>query len=172
MTRKIFNIPGAIDDATPMIESPFYDWLMKPVERQNTFTTAIREYLVTVGFNLETDKLIPGQYDSLKSIFDHYSTMYTPIKNPCRLNALLKPTNGPKQAFYVQGLPSDRRYKPTAILNKVIHDLGLVYDANPENIYFKIVNNYLFVCYQQILGSRRLAKICSDSEAFNQSNEV
>ncbi len=162
--KTIFELDLPAADA-PMIESHFYKWLDQSVTRRNTLTAAIGDYLKTLGFNLTHDKIAPGDYETMHHIFQHYSEMYTPIRGACRLHALLKPAN---DGFYLSGSGNNHAYKPTSILLEVLKNTGLVYDLLPEHYYFKLnKQGYLFIIYQQILGSRRLAKIVTDSEAFN-----
>ena len=54
--------------------------------------------------------------------------------------------------------------KPTAILRHILKDLSLVYDVHPQHYYFEITNGYLFIKYQSIIGSRRIAKLMTPEQ--------
>ena len=170
MKRQVFTIPGQIASDAPMNTSPYFKWLMKSVTRHNSFFTSLESYLAPGGYDKKLHTLDPIEYKSLECIFNHYSAMYTPIKNPCRIRALLDPTPKSDNGFHLWG--DDCPQHITTILKYVLNDLGLVYDITPQNYYFEVKNGYLFIVYQQILGSRRLAKIVTDQEAFNQSTET
>lgn len=166
--RVIFLVPNMIDRDAPMCESIYFKWLNESVTKQENFYKTITPYLAPGGYDIEKHTLESSELKSLECIFNYYQTMYTPIRNPCRLKALLKPV---EKGFHLYG-DSDTKYKPTTILKMVLIELGLVYPLLPEHYYFQVKNGFLFIQYNQILGSRRLAKIVTDNKAFNQSNEV
>lgn len=53
------------------------------------------------------------------------------------------------------------KFTATKKLQELLEDRGLVYQLNPFNFYFEIINKRLFIKYQYLIGSRL---ICNLSE--------
>ena len=160
MNRETLNIPGILASDQPMAHSDFYKWLNKSVARHNDFFVAMDMYLNEVAaFDIKRHKIDPDDLQSLEYVFSYYSAMYTPIRNATRLRALLRPSDD-DDAFRCGGV--DYRVKPTGILRHILRDLGLVYEVTPQTYYFEIINGFLFIKYQSLIGSRRIAKLTAE----------
>ena len=153
--RKVFNLPTIADDQ-PMRTSPFYHWLMEQPKRVNVFIEGLSDYVNELGYDKTQHKLDSDELQSLRYVFVHYGDMWTPVPFPVTLDALLSPSTD-SDALTLMG--TDTRYKPTEALTDVLDGLALVYPAMHKYIYFEIIRDSLFVKYQTILGSRRIANL-------------
>ena len=156
--RELFDLPTIADDQ-PMNTSPFYHWLMEQPKRVNVFIEGLSDYVTGLGYDKALHKLDSDQLESLRYVFVHYGDMWTPIREPIQIDALLSPSTD-TDALTLMG--TDTRYKPTEALTDVLEGLALVYPAMHKYIYFEIIRDCLFVKYQTILGSRRIANLITN----------
>ena len=168
MERTIFDSFPLIDSDQPLVSDQFYAWLkdaetFKPanqrITRHNDFFESLDLYLSGYGWDIKKHKLSESSLKTLEYVFDIYQNMFTPIRD-MPLHSLLRVTDDKEKGFWLYG--KDERYKPTALLRDGLNNLGLVYDVEPKHYYFQIINGYLFIKYQTIIGSRRLCKLKGD----------
>lgn len=93
--------------------------------------------------------------------FDYWTFLPRPIiresyKRPVKLSELLTPN---RTGFYLYG--HDDRVTPTEKTKELLKN-GLIYDIKPENYYFELTGDALYIKYQHIIGSRFIAFIKKD----------
>lgn len=148
----------------PIADHPFYLWL---VENENILDTRhnliIFEYLKSLGFDKDKQKVDGDVVDELRMMHDFYCTMWMPTRIPYRLDELFLPTEG---GYWLRDgkrteLGSDK-VSMTHQLRALIEPTSPIYELSPQHYYFEVINGVLFLKYQHIIGSRR---ICPVSEA-------
>lgn len=172
--RVVFNDFPMISSDEPLVSDPFYSWLKdtetfkeanQRTSRHNNFFESLDLYLSTsYGWDVKKHKLTAETIQTLEYVFDIYLRMFTPVRDT-ELNNLLRPTDDKEAGFWLRGQDNPSKFKPTALLRHGLHDMGLVYEIKPEYYYFEIINGYLFIKYQHIIGSRRLCKLTDQKVA-------
>jgi len=161
--KTLWSVKNLIDDITPMNQDNFYKWLNERTERPTSFHSSLDAYLTPMGYDVEKHFLDSDEFTRLNYIYDAFQDMWTPYK-PLALNKLLRPVDEGEEGFWIMSSMNKERYKPTGLLRAALKDMSLIHDLNPRNFYFEIINGYLFIKYQTIIGSRRIAKLIPDTE--------
>lgn len=158
-----------IGDNEPMKNDPFYTWLEAQNVRVQSHVDAIRKYLESLGFVIKKHRITEENFKRLKLIHQGYMSMWVPKKEVFSFSDLFelserKATHYDAEifmnsGFMVYGSGKDKRYKATKQLLEIIEYFTPIYAFNSYNYHFEVINGYLFLKYQYILGSRRLCKI-------------
>lgn len=160
MATKIKTLKINFPDNEPLANHPFsayLETLSYTALRAGYFPTLVKEFFLAVhGLELAVDCVIDS--DCLKTMRYAYESAchVRPVqRTPAALSDYFTVVkNG---GFWLKYL--NKQVHPTDKLLSIIESAGCVYDVNPENIYFEIVNGVLMYKYQCILGSRKLAVI-------------
>jgi hypothetical protein len=120
---------------------------------------AFTEYLVSLGFNKEVNAVSRETIDNHQMVFRywHESAPVVDYDKPMEFNDLFFPVDG-EHGFYICGFK--KRYELTKFAyEKIISKCGMIFSCNPRNYYFEVINSFLFMKYQSILGSRCICSI-------------
>lgn len=150
-----FIIPGKFGDDVPFSDMHVWQWADSVPERKDVTT---RNYLLAQGFVIGVDCVTEAQHQTLDYAIEHWHryTARFARGTTCKLSDCLIPDDGEK-SFYLWG--SKTRYRMTVAFKAALINAGWIYDPAPDNTYFKLENGVLWACYQQIIGSRLMARI-------------
>ena len=159
---EFFQIPGPFTSETPFNDMDFWKWAEAQESRE---TVNLSNYLSHLGFVLGTDKLEEESYDRLHYAEDTWHRASPHLGGIRKLDSLFISTVN--TGFYISGqLPEWMKGRQWDVTQEVKDSLNktMIYEIIPDNIYFEVVRAtigelFLFAKYQQIIGSRRVAKL-------------
>lgn len=163
MNQKYFEVE--FNNEKPIVDSEFYRFLVETYGYKADwpnhfyFIDAVLAYLKPKGFELKVDALSPEALDYLEIIYRHFQDM-TPHFNPESVfdfNDLFVPVIG--KGFYISGGNYKSRWTPTPKFWEMLDKVNVIMEITPENFYFELVGNMLFIKYNQILGSRFICNV-------------
>jgi hypothetical protein len=169
---KTFTLTDfGIDPAAPMSESTFYKFMIEtehnqPGHRWNVFFDAFDAFTATHGFRLNVDRVTEDTLTTLNHIHDTYNHSWVPVRESLPFGELFTPATDPRSrdAFSFSYTGPKGRFTPTPRLVELLSNRGLVYDLEPANYYFEIIKGgVLFIKYQHIIGSRRVAYLIPET---------
>ena len=159
---EFFQIPGPFTDETPFSDMDFWKWADLQESRE---TVKLSNYLSHLGFVLGTDKLEEESYDRLHYAEDTWHRASPRLKGLRKLETLLVPAVNKGFSFSGE-FPEKLKGKQWDVTQEVKDSLDktMIYYITPDNTYFEVVRAssgelFLFAKYQQIIGSRRVAKL-------------
>lgn len=167
VARTRFPLPDHPGD-TPLVEHPFYAWLVANEDRLDTrHHEILSQYLDHLGFDIERHTLEEAGLRTLHHVMEMYGLLWMPTRTPQRLDALFVPL-GPQHphTYWLRGgerhgLGTDR-VGLSDTLKGLIDQAAPIYPLEPGHYYFEVIHRTLFLSYQHIIGHRRL---CSVKEA-------
>lgn len=145
-----FTLPAPISADIPMSDLHVWQW----AKGQPRAEVKVMNYLESVGFALGRDRLTPEDLKTLKYAIDHFHRTEPHMPGPVPFSEVLTPA---PQGFYVQGKPGKFALSKSA--RSALKEAGWIYDVQPDNTYFQVINGKLWAKYQQIIGSRALVEV-------------
>ena len=121
----------------------------------------VQGYLFSKGYDEKKHFLSPGDFKSLKVVIEHYYSALCPLEGPEDIRNLFnivgKNAGG---AYWINRPGRSTMYgTPTNELTNAVNELGLIYKLTPDNFYFQVNNDRLYIKYQSIIGSRKVANL-------------
>lgn len=151
-TSSLFKIPGQIHSQVPFNQLHFWKWADKEKFRSDV---TLDNYLKAIGFVLNTHHLSPEEYDILRNAVDQWHRSTPWIRQRRTVTQLFSQD---KESSYTVW-DKYGKYTPSAEVMSALVASGWIYAPNPNNTYFKIIEDRLYAKYQTIIGSRLIAKI-------------
>jgi hypothetical protein len=135
----------------PLANDPYYAWLCANADKRGaSWIDTLMPYLESLGFVKGQDKINPDQLKTLEHVFDTWARC-SPYFPPCKFEELFEAG----KRYYIYGAkPSHANATPKLL--SMVRDAGWIYEPDPENLYFQIIENRLYAKAQQILASRFL----------------
>lgn len=154
--RIPFEIPGTFDANAPMSDFHAYEWGNTQANRRDV---TVKNYLQSLGFVIGSHVITPEQHDILSNVIDHWHRTTARFAGK-KFSDCLVPAG--KDGFYFWN--DGKRYEMTPAFRAALIDAGWIYDPKPENTLFRLHGNRLYAQYQQIIGSRLMARLDDRSE--------
>lgn len=165
--RKLFTLPEFPVDR-PLVEHPFYQWLLDNEDRIDTrHPCTISQYLTYLGFDIDRHKVDEGGLKTLHYVQYAYGDLWMPTRTPHSLEELFTPlVPNHRYAYHLRdgkrtALGTDH-VAPTELLGNLIKLASPIFDLSPDQYYFEVIGDTLFIKYQHIIGSRRLCTVKED----------
>lgn len=159
-TQTPFALPGApVTGEAPFRTLHVVKWARSQDKRADV---TMDNYLSAVGFVVGRDRLDETQYDVLHGAIEHFHRVEPHLKGEHKFSDLF--TLAPKgSGFWVKGV-TDGPWIPAQALVDALVASGWIYDVTPDTTYFNFIaeNCTVWAEYQQIIGSRPLARIVLD----------
>jgi hypothetical protein len=156
-TRTHFQVPGPFGPDVPFTHMHVWSWAQaQPVEELGGLRT-VMQYLDSLGFHPERHNLPAEDLATLHHALVHYTRMAPRVADVWPLDKALPPLPEGQDGFYLYGRPG--RYALAPELAAALTAAGWVYDVDPSTTYFRVHGDVLCAYYQQILGSRMLARV-------------
>ena len=154
--RDLLVIPFDVD--SPMVDSDYYQYLKACDMLNKDSRKTLVEYVKLLGYD-ETVNRLEGEFvNHLNTIEQFFYSTKPAVWWELPLDELF--TNPMKGDTYkLTGDTPNRSVTPTPRLKSFMGYLVLVYDIDPEYYFFEIINGYLFLVYDKILGSRRICRV-------------
>lgn len=147
---------NVIDNKTPLNKDDLFAWAkLNQITNHTNSTQVVCDYLESLGFIKGEHKISEETFAILKMVAGLYLDTWLPDYTVFNIDELLVDGGN----FWFRN--NDSRVKPTDKLINLLSDRGLVYSLEPRNYYFEVINNYLFIKYQHIIGSRRICLIAN-----------
>lgn len=155
--KNIFEVN--IQNTTPIVATEFYKWLQsefdygKYPERDEDDIDVITRYLVSLGFDNESQLITEEALKYLKIVVSHYFEWRT-MNAPAKLSELFDFEHIDENGSYIVGIG-----------RKDLTEKGLQYLKNCNmievdgGVYFEVRYGRLFAKYNQIIGSRKVCEL-------------
>lgn len=169
-TNNLINIP-TVGKNESMINDPFYKWLSdNNVDLSSNFFDQFDLYAANFGFIKGENIISEENLKNLEYVYKYYCDLWIPERTPQKLSDLFSDTipnekigNYDNQneivlgGFWVRELDGKKTIQPKLL--SIIEKHCGIYALNCFNYYFEVINGFLFLKYQSIIGSRRLCKV-------------
>lgn len=153
-----FKIPGApLSGDTKFCDMHVWQWAEQQPRKALHLT--LTGYLSSIGFVAGRDAITEHEYDTLSAALDIYQRTAPHLKGTHALYDLIRPAGSNEGGYMVIGAERGTRYVVVPGVLTALRNAGWVYSINPTTTYFEVSNGVLWAKYQDILGSRPLARV-------------
>lgn len=152
-----------IDRDTPIKEDNSIKWYHDTKQLNNqSAIDLVCKYLDSLGFVVGEHKVSESDMNLLCSIAKVYLDGWIPDRTPFNLESLFTTEVNKYGSYWLRGNGDNDHYYLSDKLIKLLEPRGLIYELSPDNYYFEIIQNRLYIKYQHIIGSRKVCYLKVD----------